>query len=500
MTYEQKNNRRKSSLDLSTMIYGKVPPQAKELEEAVLAAIMLERNAFETANGILQPGCFYVDANQRIYRAMQNLAQKSMPIDMLTVVEELKAIEQLELVGGPYYIAKITNGIVSSANIDAHSRIVFQKFVQRELIRVSGEIINDAYEDSVDCFELLETTLHQLGELNNSASPANYKHISDAVIENLTRLEWLRNNPGVNGVPTGFPLLDKITCGWQQPDFIILAARPSVGKTAKALFMAKEAAKAGFPVGFFSLEMSSSQLVGRMITSQSGIWASKLKSGNIDEYESKQIYKVGEEISGLPIYINDRGGIDISKLKSEAAKMVREQGVKVIFIDYIQLMNVGRENDMQKKVGTISPALKQLAKDLKIPIIALSQFSREVEKQNRVPVLSDLRESGALEQDADIVIALYQPLHNECEKYGIPYEDRDYVMWKVLKYRNGQPGVTMVNVWNGQNQQECSLEYAEDFKARISSLLSEQPASPSGNWQPVQAALMRWEPHNNDNG
>src|SRR6266487_6976088 len=250
--------RRKSSLDLSTMVYGKVPPQAKDLEEAVLGAIMLEKNAFDTVAEILKPECFYVESHQRIFRCMQNLAQKSQPIDILTVVEELRSKEELEMVGGAYYVTRLTNSVVSSANIEAHSRIILQKFIQRELIRISGEIIGDAYEDSTDVFDLLDEAETKLFEITNNHLRRDYASIDTVLVKTIQRIEELRTRQDeITGVPTGFTTLDRITYGWQPTDLIVLAARPSVGKTAFALNLARNAAMHKTkPTGiaFFSLE------------------------------------------------------------------------------------------------------------------------------------------------------------------------------------------------------------------------------------------------------
>src|ERR1041384_5889512 len=230
---KERKQRRKSSPDLSTMVYGKIPPQAKDLEEAVLGAVMLEKSAFDTVIEILKPECFYVEAHQLIYRAMQSLANKSQPIDILTVVEELRFKEELEMVGGPYYVTKLTNAVVSSANIESHARIILQKFIQRELIRISGEIIGDAYEDSTDVFDLLDDAESKLFEITNNHLRKDYNTIDSVLVNTIKRIEDLRHkNEDVSGVPSGFASLDRITYGWQNTDLIILAARPSVGKTA----------------------------------------------------------------------------------------------------------------------------------------------------------------------------------------------------------------------------------------------------------------------------
>src|SRR5678815_5079633 len=261
--------RRKSSLDLSTMVYGKVPPQAKDLEEAVLGAIMLEKNAFDTVAEILKPECFYVEGHQRIFRCMQSLAQKSQPIDILTVVEELRTKEELEMIGGAYYVTKLTNTVVSAANIQTHSRIILQKFIQRELIRISSEIIGDAYEDSTDVFDLLDEAESKLFEITNNHLRKNFDTIDSVLVKTIQRIEDLRHkNEDITGVPSGYPSLDRVTYGWQSTDLIILAARPAVGKTAFALNLARNAVMHSgkpTPVALFSMEMSAGQLVQRIL-------------------------------------------------------------------------------------------------------------------------------------------------------------------------------------------------------------------------------------------
>src|SRR5687768_6593007 len=264
---KDRKQKRRSSIDLGTMVYGKVPPQAKDLEEAVLGAIMLEKSAFDAVIEILKPECFYVDAHQRIYKSMQGLQQKNQPIDILTVVEELKTREELEVVGGPYYVTKLTNSVVSSANIETHARIILQKFIQRELIRISGEIIGDAYEDSTDVFDLLDDAESKLFEITNNHLRKNFDSIDQVLVKTVQRIEDMRNRQeDITGVPSGFVSLDRVTYGWQATDLIILAARPAVGKTAFALNLARNAAlhpSKPTPIAFFSLEMSASQLVQR---------------------------------------------------------------------------------------------------------------------------------------------------------------------------------------------------------------------------------------------
>ncbi len=439
--------RRKSSIDLGSMVYGKVPPQAKELEEAVLGAIMLEKTAFDAVVEILKPECFYVDSHQRIYRAMQGLQQKNQPIDILTVVEELKTREELDIVGGPYYITRLTNAVVSAANIETHSRIILQKFIQRELIRISGEIISDAYEDSTDVFDLLDDAEGKLFEITNNHLRKNFDSIDTVLVKTVQRIEDMRNrNEDVTGVPTGFASLDNVTYGWQSTDLIILAARPSVGKTAFALNLARNAAlhpSKPTPIAFFSLEMSASQLVQRILSAESEIMLEKIARGKLEEHEMKQLYARGiQRLAQAPIFIDDTAALNIFELRAKCRRLKNKHNVGLIIIDYLQLMSGtgDRNSNREQEISRISRDLKGLAKELQVPIIALSQLSREVEKRkegNKIPQLSDLRESGAIEQDADMVMFLYRPDYYDVHtnEHGESIKGETHV--RIAKHRNG---------------------------------------------------------------
>src|ERR671920_412801 len=327
---KDRKSRRKSSIDLSTMVYGKVPPQAKDLEEAVLGAIMLEKSAFDTVVEILKPECFYVESHQRIFRAMQGLQQKNQPIDILTVVEELKMRVELDLIGGPYYVTRLTNAVISSANIEAHSRIILQKFIQRELIRISGEIIGDAYEDSTDVFDLLDQAESKIYEVTSNHLKNNYESIDSVLVKTIQPIEDLRHrNEDITGVPSGFPSLDRVTYGWQNTDLIILAARPAVGKTALALNLARSAAlhpTKPTAVAFFSLEMSAGQLVQRILSAESEIWLEKISRGKLEEHEMKQLYAKGiQKLAQAPIYIDDTAALNIFELRAKCRRL-KNQG------------------------------------------------------------------------------------------------------------------------------------------------------------------------------
>ncbi len=440
--------RRKTSLDLGNMVFGKVPPQAKELEEAVLGAIMLEKSAFDTVIEILKPDCFYGEANQRIFKAMISLAQKTLPIDLLTVVEELKIKEELDLVGGPYYVSKLTNAVVSSANIEAHSRIVLQKFIQRELIRISGEIIGDAYEDSTDVFDLLDDAESKLFEITNNHLRKNFDDINTVLVKTIQRIEDMRNrDEDITGVASGFPSLDKLTYGWQPTDLIVLAARPSVGKTAFALNLARSAALSPTKptaVAFFSLEMSAGQLVQRILSAESEIWLEKISRGKLEEHEMKQLYKRGiERLSNAPIFIDDTAALNIFELRAKCRRLKNKHNVGLIIIDYLQLMSGAgdsKNGNREQEISRISRDLKGLAKELQVPIIALSQLSREVEKRKegaKIPQLSDLRESGAIEQDADMVMFLYRPEYYDITANEMGESNKGETYVKIAKHRNG---------------------------------------------------------------
>jgi len=485
---KDRKQKRRSSLDLGTMVYGKVPPQAKDLEEAVLGAIMLEKTAFDTVVEILKPECFYVEAHQRIFSAMQNLANKSQPIDILTVAEELRSREELEMVGGPYYVTKLTNTVVSSAHIGAHARIVLQKFIQRELIRISGEIIGDAYEDSTDVFELLDDAETKLFEITNNHLRKDYNSIDTVLVNTIKRIEDLRQrNEDVTGVPSGFSGLDRVTYGWQNTDLIILAARPAVGKTAFALNLARNAvmhATKPTPVALFSLEMSAGQLVQRILSAESEIWLEKIARGKMEEHEMKQLYARGiQRLSQAPLFIDDTPALNIFELRAKCRRLKNKHNIGMVIIDYLQLMSGTGENrssNREQEISNISRNLKGLAKELNVPIIALSQLSRAVEQRgakegSRIPQLSDLRESGAIEQDADMVMFLYRPEYYDINSNAEGENTKGLTEVKIAKHRNGTLETVKLK----------ALLHIQKFTN-----WDEDPYSgiglPSGGWRPVE--------------
>lgn len=447
---KDRKQKRRSNVDLGSMVYGKVPPQAKDLEEAVLGAIMLEKSAFDTVIEILKPECFYVEAHQRIFAAMQSLSNKSQPIDILTVAEELRFREELDMIGGAYYVTKLTNSVVSAANIEAHARIILQKFIQRELIRISGEIISDAFEDSADVFDLLDDAESKLYQITSNHLKKDFDSIDSVLVKTIQRIEDLRHkNEDVTGVPSGFAHLDRVTYGWQNTDLIILAARPAVGKTAFALNLARNAAMhptKPTPVAVFSLEMSAGQLVQRILAAESEIWLEKIARGKLEEHEMKQLYARGiQRLAQAPLFIDDSAALNIFELRAKCRRLKNKHNIGMIIIDYLQLMSGGGENrnsNREQEISNISRNLKGLAKELNVPIIALSQLSRAVEQRgakegSRVPQLSDLRESGAIEQDADMVMFLYRPDYYEMTQNAEGENVKGLTEVKIAKHRNG---------------------------------------------------------------
>lgn len=407
---------RKREGNLSDYVFGKVQPQAVDLESAVLGALMLDKDALATVMDVLRPESFYVEAHQLIYRAVLRLFERSHPIDLLTVTEELKKSGDLDSIGGGYYLVELTNRVGSSANIEYHARIVAQKHIQRELIKVSTNIIRDAYEDTTDVFTLLDDAEQGLFAVTQNNLSRQYESMGELTSKTLKMLEELKNKEdGLTGVPTGFNDLDSLTSGWQPSDLIILAARPGMGKTSFVLALARNAAMDfGKGVAIFSLEMANTQLVQRLISLEAEISGMKMRSGKLEEHEWVQLHSVIEKMSEVPIFIDDTPGINVFELRAKCRRLKMQHDISMIIIDYLQLMTGGGGNkntNREQEISSISRALKGLAKELNVPVIALSQLSRAVETRggSKRPMLSDLRESGAIEQDADIVTFIYRP-------------------------------------------------------------------------------------------
>ncbi len=429
---------------LSNYVFGKIQPQALPLEEAVLGALMLDREALPLVMEMLRPESFYLESHQAVYRAVVRLFERSNPVDLLTVTEELRKTGDLEKVGGSYYLVGLTNRMASSANLEYHARIIAQKHILREMIRISTRTIKDAYEETTDVFDLLDDAEKGLFDITQNNLSRSYETMSSLSSQVLRQIEELsKKGDGLTGVPTGFTDLDRLTSGWQPSDLIILAARPGMGKTSLILAMALNAAKDfGKAVAMFSLEMASTQLVQRLISMEAEIPGSKMRSGKLEDYEWQQLQTTVERLSNMQIFIDDTPGINIFELRAKCRRLKQQHDIQMVIIDYLQLMSGntdGGKGNREQEIAGISRALKNMAKELKVPVIALSQLSRAVETRGgaKRPQLSDLRESGSIEQDADLVGFIYRP-----EYYQI-LEDENGASLKgiaeviIAKHRHG---------------------------------------------------------------
>jgi len=438
---------RKKLINDTSESLGKLPPQAVDIEEVVLGALMLEQHALSSVIDILKVESFYKEAHQNIYESIVQLFNNSDPVDIKTVVHQLRKNGKLELVGGSYYIADLTTRVNSAANIEYHARIISEQSIKRQLIRISSELVTDAYEDTTDVFQLLDRTEQALFQVSESHIRKNYDKMSSLLTKAISQIEERKNKKdGLTGVPSGFTALDRITSGWQPSDLVIIAARPGMGKTAFVVSAMRNAAiDHGQGVAIFSLEMSSVQLVNRLISAEAELESEKLKRGEMADYEWEQLLHKTSKLSEAPIFIDDTPGLSILELRAKARRLAQQHDIKLLIIDYLQLMSGGDANknsggNREQEIASISRALKGIAKELNIPVIALSQLSRAVETRggDKKPQLSDLRESGSIEQDADMVMFLYRP-----EYYGItqgedgaPFNGTAELI--IAKHRNGK--------------------------------------------------------------
>lgn len=435
-------------VDKSTLINlerGKIPPQAIDLEEVVLGAMMIDKKGVDEVIDILSPDAFYKDAHKHIFEAIFKLFENSEPVDLLTVSSQLKKDAKLDLVGGDFYLISLTQRVSSSAHIEFHARIILQKFIQRSLIKISNEIIEEAYDETKDVFDLLDNAEAKLYEVTQGNVKKSTESAQSLVIQAKKKIEEISNQEGMSGIPSGFTKLDRLTSGWQPSDLIIVAARPGMGKTALTLTMARNiAVNSNIPVAFFSLEMSSVQLITRLISSETGLSSEKLRTGKLEKHEWEQLNVKVKTLEKAPLYIDDTPSLSIFDLRAKARRLASQFGIKMIVIDYLQLMTAGgsqKGGNREQEISTISRNLKALAKELSIPVIALSQLSRAVETRggSKRPLLSDLRESGAIEQDADIVSFIYRPEYYKIEEWDdderSPTEGQGEFI--VAKHRNG---------------------------------------------------------------
>lgn len=436
-------NARPAGKTTSLVAGGRVPPQAIDLEEAVLGALLIDKNALSRVIDILHPEAFYKEQHQHIYKTIEHLFGDNQPVDILTVAAELRKQGNVKLAGGESYLAQLSQKVSSGAHIEYHARIVLQKHIQRELVRISSEIIESAFDETTDVLELLDDAEQKLFEVAQGNLKRNYESAEQLIRQALDKIEHISKQEGLSGIPSGFSDLDRLTSGWQPSDLIILAARPGMGKTAFVLSMARNmAVDHGRKVAVFSLEMSSVQLITRIISSETGLSSEKLRKGDLNDSEWNQLTSGVKDLEKANLFIDDTPALSVFDLRAKCRRLSSTQGLDLIIIDYLQLMTVGgskNTGNREQEISTISRSLKSIAKELNVPVIALSQLSRAVETRStsKRPQLSDLRESGAIEQDADIVSFIYRPEYYGIEEWedGEPSTNQAEII--IAKHRNG---------------------------------------------------------------
>jgi len=429
---------------------GRMPPQAVDVEQAVLGAMLIEREAIPRAIEILPADAFYDARHQRIYEAMQALFERGNPVDLVTLTEELKRRSDYEAVG-TYYLAELTTRVASAANVEYHARIIAEKSLLRKLITTMTAVVGQAYEPTTDAFDLLDAAEREIFLISESQLRKGASSLNDVLKGTLAHLESIHGREGgITGVPSGFTALDNLTGGWQNSDLIVIAARPSMGKTALSLAITRNAAvhpDKSVPVAYFSLEMSSGQLAQRLLTSEARVDAQSARTGRLHEDDWPKLARAAGRLSSAPIFIDDTPGLGILELRAKCRRLKAEHGVGLIIVDYLQLMHGTQQQrnagNREQEIAQISRSLKGLAKELDVPVIALSQLSRAVETRggDKRPQLSDLRESGSIEQDADVVAFIYR-----AEKYGITVDENGnstegLAEILVSKQRNGPVGM-----------------------------------------------------------
>ena len=443
---EQKSSRKRTQANLESlsMEMGNKPPQAIEAEEAVLGAMLLEPAVVDSAMAELSAACFYDSRNKMIFEAISKLVNEHTPVDIVTVSSKLKALGNLEAVGGSVVLAGYSEKVGAAAHIEYYIKILKQKTIQRDLISASYAILKDSFDDSVSVDDLIDMAQTKVYDAVQNNVRRDVQEIGAVINEVMSDIQERQSSTGLSGVPSGFPSLDRITQGWQRSDLIILAARPSVGKTAFSLNIARNAAVDHHrPVAFFSLEMSSSQLAKRLVVSETGLGADKIKGAiKLEDYEWDQLeYKI-RDLAKAPLYIDDTPGLPLMEFRTKAKNLVKNKGVQLIIVDYLQLMQGPTElrGMREQEVAAISRTLKATAKELNIPIIALSQLSRQAVQRTGgtgKPQLSDLRESGSIEQDADMVLFIHRPDYVGMSENP---EDKEKTTIIIAKHRNGETG------------------------------------------------------------
>lgn len=457
MTPQKTNSRRKPQSSQVEDSLGRLQPQELEFEKSVLGALLLEKDAYSLISDILTPESFYDPRNQKVYSAISKLHVAQHPVDILTVVEQLRTDGTFDEVGGVAYLSSLTQNIVSSSHIEYHARVIAQKSTARELISYSANVQDKAFDPTQDIDELMQEAEGSLFKLSQKKLKKDYQQIDSVITEAYEMLhKAAERTDGMSGIASGFHALDRMTSGWQNSDLVILAARPAMGKTAFALSMAKNiAVDQNIPVALFSLEMSNVQLINRVIVNTCEIKGEKIKSGQLEDYEWAQLDNKIKDLIGKPMFVDDTPSLSVFELRTKARRLVKEHGVKLIMIDYLQLMNASGMSfgSRQEEVSTISRSLKGLAKELNIPILALSQLNRGVENRpggentldSKRPQLSDLRESGAIEQDADMVIFIHRPEYYHLYKDENGNDLRGKAVIIIAKHRNGAVGDVLLS-------------------------------------------------------
>jgi len=439
-----KQNQRNYSLPQA-----KVPPQAVELEKAILGAMMIDKRGVDEVVDLLQPEVFYLPEHQLIFSAIMQLFEEGKPIDIFTVVEQLRFQGNLQQVGGEYYLITLSNIVPTAAHVEYHARIITQMYVKRRLIEISGEVAEKSFDDTVDVFDLLDDAEKKIFEVSQGSLKRGTVNIGMGVVDVKDKLVEQAKEEGLSGISTGFPSLDNYTSGWQNGDLVIIAARPGMGKTAFVLSMARNmAVDHKVPVAIFNLEMTSEQLIKRFLSIETEIAGDKFRSGKLSDVEWNLLNNKISNISDAPIYINDSSMLSIFDLRAQARRLKSQYDIGILIVDYLQLMSANSNNkggNREQEISTISRNMKSLAKELNIPVIALSQLSRKVEERadkggHKRPMLSDLRESGAIEQDADIVSFIYRPEYYKVISWEDESPTDGQAEFLIAKHRNGKTG------------------------------------------------------------
>ncbi|MFH1050124.1 MAG: replicative DNA helicase [bacterium] len=450
----------------------KIPPHTEESEIAVLGSMMLDRAALAKAIEVLDENSFYNPAHATIYSTMVNMFETGTYVDLVSLAEELNKRNMLEAVGGAFYLTEINSRTPTAANIETHTRIVQEKYLKRLLISSAGQILANSYDDTTDALEEIDKAENEIFQIAQKRFQKSYLGIKELAHQTMTVIDNLfeKDKKGITGVASGFYELDKLTGGFQKSDFIVIAARPSMGKTAMALSIARNIAiEYQTPVAFFSIEMAGIQLVIRLVSAESRINGNNIRTGRLNQQDYSKIASSMGRLADAPIVIDDSPSLTIMELRAKARRLIAEHGIKIIMVDYLQLMRSPKSESREREISIISQSLKQLAKELNIPVIALAQLNRRVEdRTDRRPMLSDLRESGSIEQDADVVIFIHRPEQYGNKGFSKDTEDAEGKAEIILsKQRNGPTG-------------SIKLAYLKDY-ARFENLAFGYQEPPEGS-------------------